>query len=158
MRNDFDFAPLYRSSIGFDRVFNLLNNAQQRLQAIDTWPPYDIVKTGEDNYRIQMALAGFADADLEITQERNVLVVKGEKPDEKDGEYLHRGIAGRAFERRFELADHVKVENASFTNGLLSIELKREIPEAMKPRKIAIGSSAGTQGALQIEGEKQAAA
>ncbi|NEI62164.1 Hsp20 family protein [Rhizobium leguminosarum] len=158
MRNDFDFAPLYRSSVGFDRVFNLLNNAQQRLQAIDTWPPYDIVKTGENGYRIQMALAGFADADLEITQERNVLVVKGQKADEKDGEYLHRGIAGRAFERRFELADHVKVENASLTNGLLSIELKREIPEAMKPRKIAIGGSAETQAPLQIEGEKQEAA
>src|SRR3954463_3223180 len=108
MRNDFDFAPLYRSSIGFDRVFNLLNNAQ-RLQAIDTWPPYDIVKTGEDGYRIQMAVAGFGDADLDITQERSVLVVKGQKTDEKDGKYLHRGIAGRSFERRFELADHVRV-------------------------------------------------
>lgn len=156
MRNDFDFAPLYRSSIGFDRVFNLLNNAH-RLQAIDTWPPYDIVKTGEDGYLIQMAVAGFGDADLDITQERNVLVVKGQKADGKDGEYLHRGIAGRAFERRFELADHVRVENASLTNGLLSIELKREIPEAMKPRKIAIGSSSETPAPLQIEGEKQAA-
>jgi molecular chaperone IbpA len=156
MRNDFDFAPLYRSSIGFDRVFNLLNNTQ-RLQAIDTWPPYDIVKTGEDGYRIQMAVAGFADADLEITQERNVLLVKGQKADEKDGEYLHRGIAGRAFERRFELDDHVKVENASLTNGLLSIALKREIPEAMKPRKIAIGRSPETQAPLQIEAQEQVA-
>ena len=111
MRNELDFAPLYRSSIGFDRVFNLLNNAQ-RLQAIDSWPPYDIVKIGEDDYRIQMAVAGFAEADLDITQERNVLVVKGQRTEEKDGEYLHRGIAGRAFERRFELADHVRVENA----------------------------------------------
>ena len=156
MRNDFDFAPFYRSSIGFDRVFNLLNNAQ-RLQAIDTWPPYDIVKTGDDGYRIQMAVAGFGDADLDITQERNVLMVKGQKADDKVGEYLHRGIAGRSFERRFELADHVKVENASLTNGLLSIDLKREIPEAMKPRKIAIGNSSETQAPLQIEGEKQAA-
>ncbi|MGR9055904.1 Hsp20 family protein [Rhizobium leguminosarum] len=156
MRNDFDFAPLYRSSIGFDRVFNLLNNAQ-RPQSIDTWPPYDIVKTAEDGYRIQMAVAGFGDADLDVTQERNVLVVKGRKADDKDGEYLHRGIAGRSFERRFELADHVRVENASLTNGLLSIELKREIPEAMKPRKIAIGSGTETQAPLKIEGEKQAA-
>ncbi|MGO7178937.1 Hsp20 family protein [Rhizobium ruizarguesonis] len=155
MRNDFDFAPLYRSSIGFDRVFNLLNNAQ-RLQAVDTWPPYDIVKTGENEYRIQMALAGFAETDLDISQERNVLIVKGQKAEEKDGEYLHRGIAGRAFERRFELADHVRVENASLTNGLLSIQLKREIPEAMKPRRIAIGSSAETQ-ALQIDAERQVA-
>jgi molecular chaperone IbpA len=157
MRNEFDFAPLYRSSIGFDRVFNLLNNAQSRLQTIDTWPPYDIVKTGEDGYRIQMAVAGFGDGDLDITQERNVLVVKGQKADEKGGEYLHRGIAGRAFERRFELADHVKVENALLMNGLLSIELKREIPEAMKPRKIEIGLGSAAQVPLQIDAEKQVA-
>ncbi|WFU11591.1 Hsp20 family protein (plasmid) [Rhizobium sp. CB3090] len=156
MRNDFDFAPLYRSSIGFDRVFNLLNNAQ-RLQAIDTWPPYDIVKTSEDDYRIQMAVAGYADADLDITQERNVLVVKGQKAEQKEGEYLHRGIAGRAFERRFELADHVRVGNASLTNGLLSIDLKREIPEAMKPRKIVIGGSQPQAAPLQIDADKQVA-
>jgi molecular chaperone IbpA len=156
MRNELDFAPLYRSSIGFDRVFNLLNNAQ-RLQAIETWPPYDIVKTSEDDYRIQMAVAGFAEADLEITQERNVLVVKGQKAEGKDGEYLHRGIAGRAFERRFELADHVRVENASLTNGILSIALKREVPEAMKPRKIAIRDGSFQQAPLQIEAERQVA-
>ncbi|CDZ42284.1 16 kDa heat shock protein A [Neorhizobium galegae bv. officinalis] len=156
MRNDLDFAPLYRSSVGFDRVFNLLNNAQ-RLQAIDTWPPYDIVKTNDDDYRIEMAVAGFGDSDLDITQERNVLIVKGQKAEAKDGEYLHRGIAGRSFERRFELADHVKVEDASLVNGLLRIELKREIPEAMKPRKIAIGSSTGQTAPLQIEAERQVA-
>ncbi|MDL2410750.1 Hsp20 family protein [Rhizobium calliandrae] len=155
MRNEFDFAPLYRSSIGFDRLFNLLNSTE-RLQAGDTWPPYDIIKTAEDNYRIQMAVAGFADADLEITQERNVLVVKGQKAEQADGEYLHRGIAGRNFERRFELADHVKVENAALTDGLLSIDLKREIPEAMKPRKIAIGDQPRAT-PLQIDGEKQIA-
>jgi len=156
MRNELDFAPLYRSSIGFDRVFNLLNNAQ-RLQAIDAWPPYDIVKTSEDDYRIQMAVAGFAEGDLDIAQERNVLVVKGHKSEEKDGEYLHRGIAGRAFERRFELADHVRVENASLTNGILVIALKREVPEAMKPRKIAIGGGSFQQAPLQIEAERQVA-
>jgi molecular chaperone IbpA len=157
MRNEFDFAPFYRSSIGFDRVFNLLNNPQ-RLQAIDTWPPYDIIKTGDADYRIQMAVAGFADGDLDITQERNVLVVKGQKAEEKQGDYLHRGIAGRSFERRFELADHVRVENALLTNGLLTIELKREIPEAMKPRKIAIGSAEGSEAPMQmIEGEKNVA-
>jgi molecular chaperone IbpA len=156
MRNDLDFAPLYRSSVGFDRVFNLLNNAQ-RLQAIDTWPPYDIVKTTENDYRIEMAVAGFGDSDLDITQERNVLVVKGQKEEAKDGEYLHRGIAGRSFERRFELADHVKVEDASLVNGLLRILLKREIPEAMKPRKIAIGTPAGQTAPLQIEAERQVA-
>ncbi|MFB2553619.1 Hsp20 family protein [Ensifer soli] len=156
MRNDLDFAPLYRSSVGFDRVFNLLNNAQ-RLQAIDTWPPYDIVKTSDNDYRIEMAVAGFGDSDLDITQERNVLIVTGQKAEAKDGEYLHRGIAGRSFERRFELADHVKVEDASLVNGLLRILLKREIPEAMKPRKITIGTSAGQTAPLQIEAERQVA-
>ena len=156
MRNDLDFAPIYRSSIGFDRVFSLLNNAQ-RLQAIDSWPPYDIVKTSDDDYRIEMAVAGFGDSDLDITQERNVLVIKGEKAEARDGEYLHRGLAGRSFERRFELADHVKVEDASLVNGLLRILLKREIPEAMKPRKIAIGTSTGQAAPLQIEAERQVA-
>jgi molecular chaperone IbpA len=156
IRNDFDFAPLFRSSIGFDRVFNLLASSQ-RLQAVETWPPYDIVKTAEDSYRIQMAVAGFAENDLDITQERNVLVVKAQKADDSSsGEYLHRGIAARAFERRFELADHVRVENANLKNGLLSIELEREVPEAMKPRKIAIGVET-TVALFQIEGEKQAA-
>ena len=156
MRNDLDFAPLYRSSVGFDRVSNLLNNAQ-RLQAIDTWPPYDIVKTNDDEYRIEMAVAGFGDSDLDIIQERNVLVIKGQKAEAKDGEYLHRGIAGRSFERRFELADHVKVEDAYLVNGLLSIALKREIPETLKARKIAIGTGGEQAAPLQIEAEHQAA-
>ncbi|NLS20264.1 Hsp20 family protein [Rhizobium sp. P40RR-XXII] len=156
MRNDLDFAPLYRSSVGFDRVFNLLSNAQ-RLQPIETWPPYDIVKTSDDDYRIEMAVAGFANSDLDVVQERNVLVVKGQKADPKDGEYLHRGIAGRSFERRFELADHVKVEGASLVNGLLRIVLKREIPEAMKPRKVTIGTTAEQPAPLQIEAGRQVA-
>lgn len=156
MRNEFDFAPFYRSSIGFDRVLNLLNNSQ-RLQAVDAWPPYDIVKSGDNDYLITMAVAGFAEADLDITQERNVLVVKGRKEDASEGEYLHRGIAGRSFERKFELADHVRVEQASLKNGLLNVELRREIPEAMKPRKIAIGNSTETQAPLQIAAEKKVA-
>ncbi|PWE54433.1 molecular chaperone Hsp20 [Metarhizobium album] len=156
MRTEFDFAPLYRSSIGFDRVFNLLNNPQ-RLQAIDTWPPYDIVKSGDDEYRIVMAVAGFGEGDLDITQERNVLVVKGGNSEEQQGEYLHRGIAGRGFERRFELADHVRVEDATLINGLLTVSLRREIPEAMKPRKIQIGSHGQDKQVLQIEADQQAA-
>lgn len=156
MRTEFDFAPLYRSSIGFDRVFNLLNNPQ-RLQAIETWPPYDIVKSGDDEYRIVMAVAGFGEGDLDITQERNVLVVKGGKSEEQQGEYLHRGIAGRGFERRFELADHVRVEDATLINGLLTVSLRREIPEAMKPRKIQIGSHGQDKQVLQIEADQQAA-
>ncbi|PKA42245.1 Hsp20 family protein (plasmid) [Rhizobium sullae] len=160
MRNDFDFAPLYRSSIGFDRVFNLLN--AQRFQAVDTWPPYDIVKAGEDDYRITMAVAGFGEDDLSVTHERNVLVIAGTKAEKEDAQYLHHGIAGRSFERRFELADHVKVLGASLKNGLLSVQLKREIPEEMKPRRIAIGTGESQQveeqtASLQIEGEKQVA-
>ena len=155
MRTELDFSPLYRSSIGFDRVFNLLSNSQ-RLQSIDTWPPYDIVKVGDDEYRISMAVAGFGEGDLDITQERNVLIVKGGKAEEEQGEYLHRGIAGRSFERRFELADHVRVEDAALKNGLLTVSLRREIPEAMKPRKIAIGSGS-QENVLQIEAAEQAA-
>jgi len=156
MRTEFDFGPLYRSSIGFDRVFSLLNNSQ-RLQAVDAWPPYDIIKNGDNEYKIVMAVAGFEGGDLDITQERNLLVVKGGKADDSKAEYLHRGIAARSFERRFELADHVSVENACLKNGLLSIDLKREIPEAMKPRKISIGGDSEASAPLQIEGDKQVA-
>ncbi len=155
MRTELDFAPLYRSSIGFDRVFNLLNNTQ-RLNAIDTWPAYDIVKTGEDDYRIKMAVAGFGEGDLDITQERNVLVIKGGKAEELQGEYLHRGIAGRSFERKFELADHVRVEGADLRHGLLTIALKREVPEAMKPRKIEIGVASSNE-PLRLETDRQVA-
>ena len=156
MRNDLDFAPVYRSSVGFDRVSNLLNNAQ-RLQAIETWPPYDIVRTTDDDYRIEMAVAGFGDSDLDIMQERNMLLIRGQNAAAKDGEYLHSGIAGRSFERRFELADHVKVEGASLVNGLLRIALKHEIPEARKPRKIALGNGGEQAAPAQIEAERQAA-
>jgi molecular chaperone IbpA len=156
MRPELDFAPLYRSSIGFDRVFNLLSNTQ-RLNAIDTWPAYDIVKTGEDDYRITMAVAGFGDGDLDITQERNVLVIKGGKAEELQGEYLHRGIAGRSFERKFELADHVRVEGADLRHGLLTISLKREVPEAMKPRKIEIGVASPSSEPRRLETERQVA-
>jgi molecular chaperone IbpA len=141
MRTDFDFSPFYRSSIGFDRVFDLLDNAA-RVSSIDNWPPYDIAKIGEDTYRIQMAVAGFAPEELNVTSEPNLLVVTGEKASSTQGEYLHRGIATRGFSRRFELADHVKVAGANLVNGLLTVDLRREIPEAMKPRRIAIGTSA----------------
>jgi molecular chaperone IbpA len=155
MRTEFDFAPLYRSSIGFDRVFNLLNNAQ-RLQALDSWPPYNITKTGENDYAITMAVAGFSQGDLDVTQERNVLVIKGGRAEKDEGEYLHRGIGAQSFERRFELADHVRVETASLANGLLTISLKREVPETMKPRQIAIKAENGSaNSALQLEAGKQ---
>lgn len=156
MRTELDFAPLYRSSIGFDRVFNLLSNTQ-RLNAIDTWPAYDIVKTGEEDYRITMAVTGLGEGDLDITQERNVLVIKGGKAEEVQGEYLHRGIAGRSFERKFELADHVRVEGADLRHGLLTVALKREVPEAMKPRKIEIGGGASSSEPLRLETDRQVA-
>ena len=155
MRTSFDLSPFYRSSIGFDRVFDLLENAT-RVQAIDNWPPYDIARTGNDSYRITMAVAGFGQDELEISAQPNLLVVTAEKRAEASGEYLHRGIATRSFTRRFELADHVKVTGATLVNGLLTIELARELPDAMKPRRIPITSSprAGMQ---QISEQKQAA-
>lgn len=158
MRTTFDFTPLFRSSVGFDRLLNALETAS-RVDAIGNWPPYDIAKTGEDDYRISMAVAGFSDDELTLTQEQNTLVVSGQKLGEDNGQYLHRGIAGRAFQRRFELADHVKVVKANLVNGLLSIDLKREIPEEMKPRRIeiAVGDASSKIETKQIETEKQAA-
>ncbi|HEU4664043.1 MAG TPA: Hsp20 family protein [Dokdonella sp.] len=139
MRTTLDFSPLFRAGIGFDRVFDVLESAS-RVQAPDPWPPYDILRTGEDSYRIVMAVAGFDRDELTLTDQPNLLVVAGSKKNAgaQDSVYLHRGIADRQFERRFELADHVKVANATLQNGLLTIELQREVPEALKPRRIAI--------------------
>lgn len=137
MRTNLDFSPLFRSSIGFERMLNALE-AAGRAETIDNWPPYDIVKTGEDDYRVAMAVAGFSLDELAITQEQNMLIVSGQKADSEDVQYLHRGISGRSFQRRFELADHVKVVGAGLANGLLTVDLKREIPEEMKPRQIEI--------------------
>ncbi|MCX2801404.1 Hsp20 family protein [Microbulbifer thermotolerans] len=134
-----DFSPLYRSAIGFDRMANLLDAMLTSEQKQPTYPPYDIELTGEDSYRITMAVAGFEQSELDIQVEQNRLTVSGKKAEEKQQRnYLHRGIAARNFERRFQLADHVKVTDAKLANGLLHIELVREIPEAMKPRKIEI--------------------
>jgi molecular chaperone IbpA len=149
MRTTFDFSPLFRSTVGFDRVFDLLENAN-RMTTIDNWPPYDIAKIGNDEYRITMAVAGFSQDELSITHEPNMLIVAGQKSTEDTGQYLHRGIAGRTFQRRFELADHVKVAGANLENGLLTIDLKREIPEEMKPRRIAIGGNAGNASQPQL--------
>jgi molecular chaperone IbpA len=154
MRTPYDFAPLFRSSVGFDRVFDLLENAA-RVQAIDNWPPYNIEKAGEDQYRITMAVAGFAPDELDLTAQPNLLVVSGQKKADGNGQqYLHRGIATRSFERRFELADHVKVTGASIADGLLTIELVREVPEEMKPRRIEVQAWQGlgtTEGPRQVE-------
>ena len=156
MRTEFDFAPLYRSSIGFDRMLNLLSNTQ-RPHAVDPWPPYNIVKKGDNDYVIAMAVAGFSMGELDVTQERNVLIVKGGVSRKDEGEYLHHGISAQSFERRFELADHVRVEEASLADGLLTITLRREIPEQAKPRRIEIGSGAPDAAPLRLEAEKQAA-
>jgi molecular chaperone IbpA len=141
----FDLSPLYRSTVGFDRLFSLLDGVSNG--EAQPYPPYNIERTGENAYRVTMAVAGFSEEDLGIQAKENVLTVTGEKKEEKQegNEVLYRGIAARAFERRFQLADHVEVKGASLENGLLHIDLVREIPEAMKPRKIAIGSSKARQ-------------
>ncbi len=138
-----DFSPLYRSTVGFDRLFTMLDSLGQP-ESAQTYPPYNIERMGEDAYRVSLAVAGFSDADIEIQTHRNVLSVKGERKDEGAGEgseVIYRGIAGRAFERRFQLADHVEVTGANLKNGLLHIDLKRNVPEELKPRKIAIEAS-----------------
>jgi molecular chaperone IbpA len=140
MRN-YDFAPLSRSTVGFDRVFDLLDNAFTAAQGDEGYPPYNIVKTGETSYRIELAVAGFGPDELSIVSQENVLTVAGSKNSSQQQLYLHHGIASRAFERRFNLADYVKVTNADLVNGLLTINLIREIPETMRPRQIQIGDT-----------------
>ena len=137
----FDFSPLFRSTIGFDRLTRLVDAASRVDNAALAYPPYNIEKTGEDAYRLTMAVAGFASDEVEVTVHENSLLVTGKgKKDEEEGRYLHRGIARRAFERRFSLADHLKVVGASLDNGMLHVDLVREVPEAAKPRKIEIAA------------------
>ncbi len=137
----FDFAPLFRSSIGFDRLTRLIDAAGQIDNGTLSYPPYNIEATGENAYRLTMAVAGFAADDLDVTAKEGVLLVSGKaRKDEDSARYLHRGIARRAFERRFQLADHIRVAGASLDNGLLHVDLVREVPEALKPRKIAISA------------------
>ena len=147
MRSAFDFAPYRRSTVGFDRLFDMLEN-NGLSQGQENYPPFDLIKLGDNDYRIELAVAGFKPDELDITAQQNVLIVTGRKKDEDEhgnslgtNNYVYRGIATRSFERRFALADHIQVRGADMKDGLLSIELKREIPEAMKPRKINIGGS-----------------
>lgn len=138
--NRFDLTPYRRSTVGFDRLFDLLENNARNTG--DNYPPFNIERRDEDAYRITIAVAGFTAADLDITAQQNLLTVQGKKRDEvADGEMLHVGIANRGFERRFELADFVRVENADLKDGLLVVDLVREVPEAMKPKKISIGGN-----------------
>lgn len=146
----YDLSPLFRSTVGFDRLSRLLETATTGDEAA-SYPPYNIEKLSEDSYRVTMAVAGFGMDDLSIVAHQNSLTVTGKaKKDEPTGQFLYRGIAGRAFERRFQLADFIKVTSASLQNGLLHIELAREVPEAMKPRSIPIVTAAGTQ-AVEVE-------
>jgi molecular chaperone IbpA len=152
----FDLSPLFRSTIGFDRMGRLLDTAARFNDAQSNYPPYNIEKAGENDYRITMAVAGFTEDDLDIVQQENSVVISGKhtaSESEEQNRFLHRGIAMRAFERRFELADHIKVKGAALENGLLHVDLVREVPEAKKPRKIEIAGGTPSQ---VIEGETAA--
>ena len=152
--NHLDFTPYRRTTVGFERLFDLLER-QARAQAGDNYPPFNIERRGEDTFRITLAVAGFKSADLDITAQQNLLVIKGNRAEAEDKQFLHLGIANRAFERRFELADFVRVENADLADGLLIIDLLREVPEAMKPKKVLIG---GQTPLTVVEGQATAAA
>jgi molecular chaperone IbpA len=154
MRTAYDFSPLYRSVIGVDRMADLIETAM-RSEGDRTYPPYDIEKIGEDAYRITLATAGFKADELELTAQPNLLIVSGRRTSGDEGHtYLHRGIAGRDFERRFELADYVVVKSAQHADGLLSIDLAREVPEALKPRRIEIGAPGGSSEPKRIGDDK----
>jgi len=151
----FDLAPLYRSTVGFDRLFSMLDQGAGFDNAAPTYPPYNIERTGENAYRISVAVAGFGESELSLEAKENTLTIRGEKAekaDETKGEVLYQGIAARAFERRFQLADHVQVTGATLANGLLHVDLVREIPEAKKPRQIPIGAGK-VNGNGQVNGQ-----
>jgi len=158
MRTNFDFTPYRRTTVGFDRLFDLLETSART--TADNYPPFDIERTSDDSYRITIAVAGFKAGEIDMTAQPNLLVVTGKKADEEGRNYVHRGIATRAFERRFELADYVMVTGADLDNGLLTIDLRREVPEAVRPRKIAIGNQqpAIEQAANDVSGDQTAAA
>jgi molecular chaperone IbpA len=147
----YDFSPLWRSTVGFDRLFDLINNELPNVQETD--PPYDIMRTGEESFCVTLALAGFAPEQITITAQQNRLTVTGSKRENGNGEqdYIYQSIAARPFERNFSLADHVEVERATFENGLLHIDLVRRVPEAMKPRRIEIGTGPTTAEARAIK-------
>jgi len=149
--NTIDLTPLYRNSIGFDRMASLLDNAMRTESTSSGYPPYNIEVLEENRYSISLAIAGFTESDLDINVEKGVLTVRGKKADETEKEYLHQGIANRAFERKFNLADYIEVTGADLANGLLTINLLKEIPEAMKPRSISINS--GTAAAIETKVE-----
>lgn len=144
MRSAFDFTPFRRSAVGFDRLFDMLENSAAQGNG-ENYPPFDLIKLDENRYRIEIAVAGFRQGEIDITSHQNVLIIRGQKSEENGADYIHRGIATRSFERRFALADHIQVTGADLNDGMLSLELVREIPEAMKPRKIQIGGEQARQ-------------
>ena len=146
----FDFTPYYRSTVGFDRLFDLLDKSVR-----SDWPPYNIEKKGEDQYRITMAIAGFAPQEVELVQHGSALLVSGQKVEQQGAQVLHQGLPSTSFKQSFNLADHVKVAGASLEHGLLTIDLRREVPEQLKPRRIEIGSGAETNAAKQDNQQKQ---
>ena len=157
MRTNFDFSPYRRSTVGFDRLFDLLEaSGRGDAGGADGYPPFDIERQGDDSYRITVAVAGFGEGDIEIIAQQNQLTVTGRRAEERDeGQYLHRGIAARPFERRFQLADFVEVRQARFDNGLLSIDLQRVVPEAMKPHKIEINGGSPANGRIDPKDENR---
>ncbi len=140
MRSAFDFTPFRRSAVGFDRLFDMLESSAAGANG-ENYPPFDLIKVDDNRYRIEIAVAGFRREEIEITSHQNVLIIRGQKGEDSGNTYVHRGIATRSFERRFALADHIQVTGADLQDGMLAIDLVREIPEAMKPRKIEIGGS-----------------
>jgi molecular chaperone IbpA len=153
----YDFSPLFRTAIGFDRLARLMDTAASAAE-VPSYPPYNIERTGDDTYRLVMAVAGFSPDDIELTVKESTLIVSGRVNEAQKGDVLYRGIAGRAFERRFVLADHIVVEGADLQNGLLLVGLKRVVPEALKPRRIAIGSQTPAAIANDAQGEATQAA
>ncbi len=152
MRTNFDFSPYRRSTVGFDRLFDLLESGTS-MQAGDNYPPFDLERVDDDRYRITLAVAGFGRDEIEIVAQQNLLIVSGRKRDEDGRDFIHRGIATRAFERRFGLADYVQVRDAELRDGILAVDLVREIPEEMKPRKVSIGAGADPAPSHRIESE-----
>jgi molecular chaperone IbpA len=157
MRSAFDFAPYRRSTVGFDRLFDLLENSSLG-QGSENYPPFDLIKVDENHYRVILAVAGFGRDEIDIVAQQNQLIVSGKKADDEGVDYIHRGIANRQFERRFGLADFIKVAEADLKDGLLSVDLIREIPEAMKPKKISIGGSQPKQEAIEVTAQESAGA
>jgi molecular chaperone IbpA len=151
MRSAFDFGNFRRSSVGFDRLFDMLENSNI---GGENYPPFDLIKVDDNRFRIEVAVAGFGKDDIDITSQQNQLLIRGEKKDENGSNYVHRGIANRSFERRFALADHIQVRGADLRDGMLSIELEREIPEAMKPRKIDIGGTRPQHDQIEAKAEE----